>query len=85
MVDDPRRWRRTVNSVRGGVDDCYEDDGGDDNDEEERSLDLLVRFLRNMFKKVSKKARTAVRSVLPQAISTKLVKVLFFFYLLLSN
>ncbi|XP_028767216.1 protein SHORT HYPOCOTYL IN WHITE LIGHT 1 [Neltuma alba] len=72
-VDDPRKWRRTINSARGGIDDDYEDDGNDDNDEEERSLDLLVRFLRNMFKKVSKRARTAVRSVLPQAISTKLV------------
>ncbi|KAI9087287.1 hypothetical protein K1719_030757 [Acacia pycnantha] len=59
-----------------GIDDDYEDDGNDDNDEEERSLDLLVRFLRNMFRKVSKRARTAVRSVLPQAISTKLVKII---------
>ncbi|KAI9127558.1 hypothetical protein K1719_000551 [Acacia pycnantha] len=72
-ADDPRKWRRTINSARSGIDDDYEDDGNDDNDEEERSLDLLVRFLRNMFKKVSKRARTAVRSVLPQAISTKLV------------
>ncbi|XP_054787973.1 uncharacterized protein LOC129300803 isoform X3 [Prosopis cineraria] len=71
LVDDPGKWRRAINSARGGIDDD-EDDGNDD-DEEERSLDLLVRFLRNMFQKVSKRARTAVRSVLPQAISTKLM------------
>ncbi|XP_054787972.1 uncharacterized protein LOC129300803 isoform X2 [Prosopis cineraria] len=75
LVDDPGKWRRAINSARGGIDDD-EDDGNDD-DEEERSLDLLVRFLRNMFQKVSKRARTAVRSVLPQAISTKLVVCTF--------
>ncbi|XP_054787974.1 uncharacterized protein LOC129300803 isoform X4 [Prosopis cineraria] len=42
LVDDPGKWRRAINSARGGIDDD-EDDGNDD-DEEERSLDLLVGF-----------------------------------------
>ncbi|XP_061958968.1 protein SHORT HYPOCOTYL IN WHITE LIGHT 1-like [Populus nigra] len=39
-----------------------------------RSLDLLVKFVSNVFKKVSKRARKAVRSVLPVPLSTKLVE-----------
>ncbi|KAF7811101.1 protein SHORT HYPOCOTYL IN WHITE LIGHT 1 [Senna tora] len=73
LVDDPRRWRRTISSARGGGYEDEEEDGEGDDDEEERSLDLLVRFVHNIFKKLSKKARKAVRSVLPLAISTKLV------------
>ncbi|KAL3580375.1 hypothetical protein D5086_018210 [Populus alba] len=52
--------------------------GDDDNDDEQggggRSLDLLVKFVSNVFKKVSKRARKAVRSVLPVPLSTKLVE-----------
>lgn len=45
----------------------------DDDDDEDRTLDLLVRFFQNVFKKVSKRARKAVRSVLPLPISSHLV------------
>ncbi|TKY71223.1 hypothetical protein E2542_SST07519 [Spatholobus suberectus] len=64
------------------------DDEGDENDED-RSLDLLVRFVQNVFKKVSKRARKAVRSILPFPIATHLVGfsvngilVLTFFWIL---
>ncbi|KAJ6905723.1 hypothetical protein NC652_023472 [Populus alba x Populus x berolinensis] len=43
-----------------------------------RSLDLLVKFVSNVFKKVSKRARKAVRSVLPVPLSTKLVIIVEF-------
>ena len=46
-----------------------EDD--DDDDEEDKSLDLLVRVVQNVFKKVSKLARRTVRSVYPISIPTK--------------
>ncbi|KAK7308126.1 hypothetical protein VNO77_41723 [Canavalia gladiata] len=45
----------------------------DDENDDDRSLDLLVRFVQNVFKKVSKRARKAIRSVLPFPISTHLV------------
>ncbi|KMZ64995.1 Short hypocotyl in white light1 protein [Zostera marina] len=51
----------------------YETDG-DDEEEEDGSLDLLVRFLHNVFRKVSRKARRAVRSVLHIGISNRLVR-----------
>uniref|UniRef100_A0A2P2K490 Uncharacterized protein MANES_10G087100 n=1 Tax=Rhizophora mucronata TaxID=61149 RepID=A0A2P2K490_RHIMU len=70
LVDDnPRNWSRSKEFLPG--DD--EDDDGDDDEEEDRSFDLLVRFVQNVFKKISKRARKAARSVLPAAISTKLV------------
>ncbi|XP_062028890.1 protein SHORT HYPOCOTYL IN WHITE LIGHT 1-like [Rosa rugosa] len=71
FVDDPRNWSR---SIKSKIDRPYgfEDDDEDDDDEEDRSLDLLVRFVQNVFSKVSKRARRAVRSVLPVAIPTKL-------------
>ncbi|GMN41731.1 hypothetical protein TIFTF001_010950 [Ficus carica] len=52
-----------------------EDDETDEEDEEteESSVDLLVRFLQSMVKKISKRAKKASRSVLPPAISTQLV------------
>ncbi|KAH8498614.1 hypothetical protein H0E87_017516 [Populus deltoides] len=69
---DPRNWSRSINSE---FDDHH---GDDDNDDEpgggDRSLDLLVKFVSNVFKKVSKRARKAVRSVLPVPLSTKLVE-----------
>jgi len=68
LVHDPRKWMHPVS-----------DDEDDENDED-RSLDLLVRFVQNVFKKVSKRARKAVRSVLPFPISTHLVRLLNFFF-----
>ncbi|KAJ3674059.1 hypothetical protein LUZ60_006051 [Juncus effusus] len=55
---------------------CFEEDEEEEEEEEEEdgSLDLLVKFLQNVFKKVSKRARRGVRAVLPPSISTKLVK-----------
>ncbi|XP_010415661.1 PREDICTED: uncharacterized protein LOC104701639 [Camelina sativa] len=50
-----------------------DDDDGDEEDERESSLDLLIRFLRSMFKKVSKRAKKASRRVLPAAMSPRLV------------
>lgn len=52
----------------------------DDTDEEdaESSVDLLIRFLQSMFKKVSKRAKKASRSVLPSVISPQLVSLPFF-------
>ncbi|BAU00828.1 hypothetical protein LR48_Vigan303s003900 [Vigna angularis] len=61
LVHDPRKWMHSRS-----------DDEDDENDED-RSLDLLVRFVQNVFKKVSKRTRKAVRSVLPFPISTHLV------------
>ncbi|OVA01186.1 hypothetical protein BVC80_8887g24 [Macleaya cordata] len=65
----PRNWS---GATIGDYD--YDDDNDDDEtgDDEDRSLDLLVRFFQNMFRKISKRARKAVRSVLPISISTKL-------------
>ncbi|CAH8363857.1 unnamed protein product [Eruca vesicaria subsp. sativa] len=60
----------------------YESDDGyfdeydvvpEDDDERESSVDLLVRFLTSMFKKVSKRAKKASRRVLPAAMSPRLV------------
>ncbi|KAJ4851211.1 hypothetical protein Tsubulata_032760 [Turnera subulata] len=48
------------------------DDSDEDDDDAESSLDLLVRFLHSMFKKLSKRAKKATRSMLPAAISPQL-------------
>lgn len=53
----------------------YDDSDGDD-EEEDGSLDLLVRFLHNVFRKVSRRARRAVRSILHNGISNRLVSCL---------
>lgn len=50
-----------------------DEDDEEEEDGEDRSLDLLIKFVQNVFKKISRKARKAVRSVLPINISTKLV------------
>ena len=56
------------------VDEYVQDDDDEDNVvEEDRSVDLLIRFLESVFKKVSRRARKAVRSGLPVVVSTKLV------------
>ncbi|XP_027361938.1 protein SHORT HYPOCOTYL IN WHITE LIGHT 1 [Abrus precatorius] len=72
-----------LNSSSGG--DAYEmdeagfddydgvDEGDEDEDDAESSVDLLIRFLQSMFKKVSKRAKKASRSVLPTVISPQLV------------
>lgn len=49
-----------------------------DEDETESSIDLLIRFLQSMFKKLSKRAKKASRSMLPAVISPQLVNYLFF-------
>ncbi|KAF2282535.1 hypothetical protein GH714_043743 [Hevea brasiliensis] len=51
--------------------DLIEDES--DDDETESSIDLLIRFFQSMFKKVSKRAKKASRSILPSVISPQLV------------
>ncbi|KAK8617322.1 hypothetical protein V6N13_080239 [Hibiscus sabdariffa] len=50
-----------------------ESEDDDDEDETESSVDLLMRFLQSMFRKVSKRAKKASRSILPAGISPQLV------------
>lgn len=50
-----------------------DDEESDEEEETESSIDLLVRFVQSMFKKVSKRARKATRSILPDVISPQLV------------
>ncbi|OWM64773.1 uncharacterized protein LOC116202290 [Punica granatum] len=71
-VSGERIWSRTISSVYG-VDREFGDEEDDSDEEEDRSLDLLVRFVQNVFRKISKRARRAVRSVLPLSIPTELV------------
>ncbi|KAL5722459.1 hypothetical protein ACHQM5_005977 [Ranunculus cassubicifolius] len=55
-------------------DDEVEWEGESEDDEEtESSLDLLFRFVQSLFKKVSKRAKKATRSILPPVISPQLV------------
>ncbi|KAJ8760991.1 hypothetical protein K2173_022029 [Erythroxylum novogranatense] len=49
------------------------EDESDEDEETESSIDLLVRFLHSMFKKLSKRAKKACRSLLPSALSPQLV------------
>ncbi|KAK4438004.1 protein SHORT HYPOCOTYL IN WHITE LIGHT 1 [Sesamum alatum] len=77
-VHGARAWGANPRSgmVMGDYGDDIDEDDDDDDEEEEgedRSLDLLIRFVENVFRKVSRKARKAVKSVLPVPISTKLV------------
>ncbi|CAK8536878.1 unnamed protein product [Lathyrus sativus] len=51
--------------------DGIEDDS--DEDDAESSVDLLIKFLQSMFKKMSRKAKKASRSVLPSVFSPQLV------------
>ncbi|KAK6945954.1 hypothetical protein RJ641_013498 [Dillenia turbinata] len=75
LVNDSRDWSRNRNGViwRGHVQEGEGDEFDDDRGEEDRSLDLLVRFIQSLFRKVSKRARKAVRSVLPLLVSAKLI------------
>ncbi|MCD7458680.1 hypothetical protein HAX54_038877 [Datura stramonium] len=50
-----------------------DEEESDDEEETESSIDLLVRFVQSMFKKVSKRARKTTRSILPDVISPQLV------------
>ncbi|CAA7399450.1 unnamed protein product [Spirodela intermedia] len=72
VVSDAGRWReiKALNEEEYVSDGDYEDYEGE---EEDRSLDLLVRFLHNVFRNISRRVRKAVRSVLPVPIPTKLV------------
>ncbi|XAR64985.1 hypothetical protein NMG60_11008898 [Bertholletia excelsa] len=54
------------------TDEEYENEEEED-DDAESSVDLLLKFLQSMFKKVSKRVRKASRSVLPAAIPPQLV------------
>lgn len=74
MDSNPRNWSPSGSGiVNGGFGVGDDDDEDEDEEEEDRSLDLLIRFGQNMFRKISKKARKAVRSVLPVPISSQLV------------
>lgn len=59
------------------------EESDDEDDETESSVDLLLRFLHSMFRKVSKRAKKASRSILPAAMSPQLVKLLKFLLRLL--
>ena len=56
-------------------DDVVEDES--DEEDTESSVDLLIRFLQSMLKKVSKHAKRASRSVLPSAIPPQLVIITY--------
>lgn len=63
-----------------------DDEESDEEEETESSIDLLVRFVQSMFKKVSKRARKATRSILPDVISPQLVNLqTLLFYLFYST
>ncbi|KFK41420.1 hypothetical protein AALP_AA2G128500 [Arabis alpina] len=71
-----RRYESEDRFFGGNEYDVVPDDSDDDDDEEderESSIDLLIRFLRSMFKKVSKRAKKASRRILPNAMSPRLV------------
>ncbi|KAL3501293.1 hypothetical protein ACH5RR_035742 [Cinchona calisaya] len=55
------------------MEDYDESDGEEEEDNTESSIDLLLRLVQSMFKKVSKRARKASRSILPEVISPQLV------------
>ncbi|KAF0912633.1 hypothetical protein E2562_015307 [Oryza meyeriana var. granulata] len=78
VVPDARPWVGDLSgaaSYRDGSE-GDEDEAGEDEDEEDEdcSLDLLVRFLHSVFRKVSRRARRAARSVLPPCVPAELVK-----------
>ncbi|KAK2636318.1 hypothetical protein Ddye_031110 [Dipteronia dyeriana] len=56
-----------------GVMMMVDDDDEDDEDDAESSVDLFIRFLQTLFKKLSKRAKKASRAFLPAAISPQLV------------
>ncbi|XP_043687106.1 protein SHORT HYPOCOTYL IN WHITE LIGHT 1 [Telopea speciosissima] len=54
-----------------GGDDEIEDES--EEDDSDSSVDLLFRFMQSIFRKVSKRAKKATRSILPHAIAPQLV------------
>lgn len=62
------------------VEEEYESDDDEEENDTESSIDLLIRFVRSIFKKVSKRARKATSSILPDIISPQLVISLKFFH-----
>ncbi|TVU47839.1 hypothetical protein EJB05_07452 [Eragrostis curvula] len=75
---DARPWVGDLSGAAASYRDSgQEDDDDSENDEEEedaRSVDLLVRFLHSVFRKASRRARRAARSVLPPSVPAELVK-----------
>lgn len=53
--------------------DEYDGYDSDEDNETESSIDLLIRFVRSIFRKVSKRAKKATCSILPDFISSQLV------------
>jgi hypothetical protein len=77
VAPDARPWVGDLSGAgpsyrSGGEEDG--DDAEDGEEEEDRSLDLLVRFMQSVFRKVSRRARCAARSVLPPSVPAELVR-----------
>ncbi|KAB5545274.1 hypothetical protein DKX38_013386 [Salix brachista] len=79
---EPATLARLDSDVPEEIDGVFFDDNYDmmveeeeisDGDETESSIDLLIRFLQSMFKKLSRRAKKASRSMLPAVISPQLV------------
>ncbi|CAN1141551.1 Protein SHORT HYPOCOTYL IN WHITE LIGHT 1 [Linum perenne] len=68
-----RDWSRSIGRSDLVDDDDLDDYDDDDDEEEDRSLDLFLKFVQNIYRKISKRARKAVRSVLPTIIPSNLV------------
>lgn len=83
MIGNSPNWKRRRNSnVIGGYivgEDDHDDEDEDDDEQEDRSLDLLIRLFQNVFRTISRRARKAVRSVLPADISSQLVFLISLF------
>ncbi|CAN1302659.1 Protein SHORT HYPOCOTYL IN WHITE LIGHT 1 [Linum perenne] len=58
-----RDWSRSIGRSDLVDDDDLDDYDDDDDEEEDRSLDLFLKFVQNIYRKISKRARKAVRSV----------------------
>ncbi|KAK3150945.1 hypothetical protein QOZ80_3AG0239710 [Eleusine coracana subsp. coracana] len=76
VAPDARPWVSDLSGAGPSYRDGGEEDDDDAEEEEDndRSLDLLVRFLQSLFKKASRRARRAARSVLPPSVPAELVK-----------
>ncbi|CAN0880176.1 Protein SHORT HYPOCOTYL IN WHITE LIGHT 1, partial [Linum grandiflorum] len=73
VLRDSRDWSRSIGRSAFVDDDDDYDDDDEEEEEEDRSLDLFLKFVQNIYRKISKRARKAVRSVLPAIIPSKLV------------
>ncbi|XP_042501104.1 protein SHORT HYPOCOTYL IN WHITE LIGHT 1-like [Macadamia integrifolia] len=65
------RETEDIGEVFFGGDDEMEDES--EEEDSDSSVDLLFRFTHSIFRKVSKRAKKATRSILPHAISPQLV------------